>query len=66
VAHTIKRHWDGILRFIKCRITNSTTDGLNSKINEVAHRAIGFKTFQNYRTIFFLVAGRLNLPTQCC
>lgn len=65
VAHTIRRHWDGILRFIKSRITNGTTEGLNSKIKEAARRAYGFKTFRNYRTIIYLVAGRLNLPTPC-
>lgn len=63
VAYTIKRHWDGILRFIKSRITNGITEGLNGKIKEAARRAYGFKTFENYRTIIYLVAGRLSLAT---
>ncbi|HBN08814.1 MAG TPA: hypothetical protein DD435_09240 [Cyanobacteria bacterium UBA8530] len=64
-AYTIKRHWEGILRFIKSRITNGITEGLNGKIKEAAKRAYGFKTFRNYRTIIYLVAGRLRLPTPC-
>lgn len=66
VAHTIKRHWEGILRFVRSRITNGITEGLNGKIKEAARRAYGFKTFHRYRTIIYLVAGRLNLPTQTC
>lgn len=63
VAYTIKRHWEGILRFIRSRITNGITEGLNGKIKEAAKRAYGFKTFENYRTIIYLVAGRLSLAT---
>lgn len=66
VAHTIKRHWGGILRFVKSRVTNGITEGLNSKIKEAARRAYGFKTYDRYRIIIYLVAGRLNLPTQTC
>ncbi len=65
VAKTIKRHWEGILRFIKSRVTNGVTEGINCKIKAAAKRAYGFKTFERYRTIIYLVAGRLNLPTPC-
>lgn len=65
VAKTIKNHWEGILRFIKSRVTNGVTEGINCKIKEAAKRAYGFKTFERYRTIIYLVAGRLNLPTPC-
>ena len=65
VAKTIKKHWDGILRFIKSRVTNGVTEGINCKIKEAAKRAYGFKTFERYRTIIYLVAGRLSLPTPC-
>lgn len=66
VAYTIKRHWDGILRFVKSRITNGITEGLNGKIKATARRAYGFKSFSRYRTVIYLVAGQLNLPTQTC
>jgi transposase len=39
VAYAIKRHWEGILRFIKSRVTNGITEGLNAKIKEAAKRA---------------------------
>lgn len=71
VAKTIKRHWDGILRFIESRISNGVVEGLNSKIKTAAKRAYGFKKFKYYRTIIYLVAGKLEfddplpLPTRC-
>lgn len=65
VAKTIKKHWEGILRFIKSRVTNGVTEGINCKIKAAAKRAYGFKTFERYRTIIYLIAGRLNLPTPC-
>lgn len=65
VAKLIRRHEEGILRFLKSRITNGIVEGLNSKIKTALKRAYGFKSFNYYRTIIYLVAGKLNLPTQC-
>lgn len=64
-AKTIKRHWSGVLAFIRSRITNGIVEGLTSKIKTALKRAYGFKTFENYRTIIYLVAGKLELPTRC-
>ena len=65
VAKLIKRHEEGILRFLKSRITNGIVEGLNSKIKTALKRAYGFKSFEYYRTIIYLVAGKLELPTRC-
>jgi hypothetical protein len=62
VAATIRRHWEGILHFIRSRITNGILEGLNAKVKAAAKRAFGFKTFEYYRTIIYLIAGRLELP----
>lgn len=64
-AKTIKRHWDGVLAFIRSRITNGIVEGLTSKLKTALKRAYGFKTFENYRTIIYLIAGKLELPTRC-
>jgi transposase len=64
-AHTIQRHWRGVLAFIRSRITNGIVEGLNSKIKTALKRAYGFKTFDHYRTSIYLVAGKLDLPTRC-
>ena len=66
VAKTIKRHWDGILEFIKSRISNGIAEGINSKIKMALKRAYGFKSFEYYRTIIYLIIGKLefSLPIQ--
>ena len=65
-AKTVKRHWDGILNYTESRITNGIVEGINSKIKTALKRAYGFKNFQYYRTIIYLVAGKLDLPTRSC
>ena len=64
-AKTLKRHWHGVLAFIRSRITNGIVEGLTSTIKTALKRAYGFKTFENYRTIITLVAGKLDHPTRC-
>jgi transposase len=64
-ANAIRRHWAGVLAFIRSRITNGIVEGLNSKIKTALKRAYGFKTFETYRTIIYLIAGKLDLPTRC-
>lgn len=66
LARFIKRHEDGILRSIMSRITNGTVEGINSKIKTAMKRAYGFKSFDYYRTIIYLVAGKLKFPEPCC
>jgi transposase len=63
-ARIVKDHWNGILNFFHSRITNGIIEGINSKIKTAMKRAYGFKTFRYLRTIVYLVAGKLALPTQ--
>jgi transposase len=65
VAHMVKRHWDGILRWFTSRINNGILEGLNSIIQAVKAKARGYRTFRYFRTMIYLVAGNLNysLPT---
>jgi len=65
LAKTIRNHWQGILNFFDCYISNGIIEGLNNKIKTAMRRAYGFKTFEYLRIIIFLVAGKIPLPTQC-
>lgn len=65
VAELIKRHKDGILSYLRSRITNGIIEGVNSKIKTAVKRAYGFKSFSYYRTIIYLVAGKLKLQKFC-
>ena len=55
---------DGILNFFDSKVTNGIIEGLNSKIKTAMKRAYGFKSLVYLRTIIYLVAGKLALPTQ--
>lgn len=64
-AHTIKRHWEGVLRWFESRITNGVLEGINSLIQATKTRARGYRSIRNLITMVYLIAGKLefNLPT---
>jgi len=60
-AKTLKRHLTNILTYIKHRITNSVTEGLNSKIQTVKQMACGFRNREHYRKAILFHCGGLDL-----
>lgn len=58
-AYTIKRHWDGVLKWYESRINNGILEGLNSIIQACKARARGYKTTKNFKIIAYLVTGDL-------
>jgi transposase len=67
-ARTIKKHWDGILRWWDSRITNGVLEGLNSLIQAAKAKARGYRTSRNFITMIYLLTGKLDfsrtgLPT---
>jgi transposase len=60
VADTIRKQWDGILRWYDTQITNAIMEGLNSLLQAAKRKARGYRTMRNLRLIAFLVAGRLD------
>ena len=61
VARLLKRHLDHLLTYLKHRITNAVTEGLNSKIQSLKSAARGFRSFCNYRIRILFFCGNLNL-----
>jgi len=59
-AKTIKRHWDGIVRWHESKINNGILEGLNSVIQATKSKARGYKTFKNYKIIVYLLTGKLD------
>ena len=59
-AKTIKRHWDGIIRWYESKINNGILEGLNSVIQAAKSKARGYKTFKNYKIIVYLLTGKLD------
>jgi len=60
-AKTVKRHWDGIVRWYESKINNGILEGLNSVIQAAKSKARGYKTFKNYKIIVYLLTGKLDL-----
>jgi len=61
VAKMLKRHFNGLIAYLKHHITNAVSEGLNSKIQFIKASARGFRNFQNYRISILFNCGKLNL-----
>lgn len=64
LAKTIKEHWDGIVAFMKTRVTNGAIEAINGIIQLAKRTARGFRSFRNFRAIAYLKAAhiKINLP----
>lgn len=60
-AKTLKRHLAGLLTYLRHRITNAVTEGLNSKIQMLKSNARGFRNFEHYRISILFHCGKLAL-----
>jgi transposase len=61
VARMLKKHFDNILTYFDCYITNAFSEGINSKIQALKANARGFRNFKNYRTRILFFCGKLAL-----
>jgi len=59
-AKSVKRHWDGIIKWYESKINNGILEGLNSVIQAAKSKARGYKTFKNYKIIVHLLTGKLD------
>ena len=60
-AHTVKRHWDGILRWFDSKIANGLIEGINSLVQAAKAKARGYRSIRNLKARIYLVAGKLDL-----
>jgi transposase len=60
-AHTVKRHWDGILRWFDSNIANGLIEGINSLVQAAKAKARGYRSTRNLKAMIYLVAGKLDL-----
>ena len=58
-AKSIKRHWDGILRWFDSKIANGFMEAINSLVQ--AAKARGYRSTRNLKPIIYLIAGKLEL-----
>lgn len=60
-ARMLKDHIEGILAYLKHRITNAVTEGINSKIQWMKQTARGFANRENFRVAILFHCGGLDL-----
>jgi transposase len=60
-AHTVKRHWDGILRWFDSKIANGLIEGINSLVQAAKSKARGYRSIRNLKAMVYLLAGKLDL-----
>ena len=65
VAKSIKKHWDGIVAYLETRLTNGPAEAVNGIIQTAKRKARGFRSFEYFRTVIYLVGSKLkfNLPS---
>ncbi len=55
------RHKDKTLAYFKNRIANAICEGISSMIQAAKRKARGFRTFEGFFSMIYLVAGKLQL-----
>jgi transposase len=60
-ARTIKRHWDGILRWFHSGIANGLMEGINSLVQAAKAKARGYRSSRNLIAMVYLIAAKLDL-----
>lgn len=62
-AYTIKRHWDGVIKWFESKINNGVLEGLNSVIQAAKAKARGYKTTKNLKIIAYLLTADLSFES---
>lgn len=62
-AKTIRNHWEEILNYFRFRYTNAILEGMNSIIQNIKTRARGFRNDEYFKTLIYLVCGKLKLES---
>ena len=61
VADMLHKHLDGLLAYIRHRVTNALAENLNGQIQRVKTNARGFRHFDNFRVAVLFFLGKLDL-----
>jgi transposase len=65
LVKTIQAHKKGILNYFPSRLTSGFMESINSRIQAARSKAKGYRNPNNFITVIYLIAGKLNfqLPT---
>lgn len=60
-AKLVRNHFDEILNYFDYHYTNAILEGMNSIIQNIKRRARGFRNTEFFKTMIYLVCGKLPL-----
>lgn len=60
VAEMVKSHWEGVVEWKRSQLNNGILEGLNSVIQAAKAKARGFRNFEYFKTIVYLITGKLD------
>lgn len=63
-AKMIRKYKDNILTFVKTRLTNAVSEGINRIIRMIKNRASGFHSLDAFSDMIYLVVGNVNIAEQ--
>ena len=61
VAEMLRRHLDGLLAYVRHRVSNGIAEGLNGQIQLIKASARGFRQFDNFRVAILFFLGKLDV-----
>lgn len=60
-AHTFQNRLEDILAYFISRVTNAIAEGLNSMIQAAKRKARGYRTYDGFSSMIYLIAAKLQL-----
>ena len=61
VAKRLKRHLEGLLNYVRHKVTNAMAEGFNSRVQHLKYSARGLRNFASYRRRILFFCGKLEL-----
>jgi transposase len=61
LARTVKEHFEGILAYVRTRLSNGRTEGMNGKIRTITRRSYGFHSADNLIALIYLCCSGIRL-----
>lgn len=61
IARTIRKHREGILAYVRTRLTNGLVEGINNRLRMITRRAFGFHSFGPLAAMLHLCCGGIEL-----
>ena len=61
LSRSIKKHWNGVVAFMRTRLTNGAMEAINGLLQLAKRLARGFRSLRNFQIMAYLKAGKLQL-----